>query len=526
MVWKTFRRPLRFESLEDRRVLAAFTVTNFSDTPISAPNTAPGTLRQAIYDANHTPGDDDIYFADGLSGTLNLTAIDDTSVGASALAITSKIAIHGNAAGITIKRDAAVSNMRLFYVAPSGDLTLDSLNVTGGVARGDNGAAGQNGVTGYGGAVYNQGSLTLTGSTLYSNSAIGGNAGAGGNGGGGLGGAIYCNAGTLSIRNSTLANNSVSSGAGGAAARSFGGAIYAFNGNVTIDNSTITNNSANSGRELYVIGSGIGQQATVQIFSSIIAQSDVQLLALDVNLTDDAGGSVNVTGSNNLIRSQNAYQSITISSDDPILGTLGNNGGPTLTFALPAESPAVDHGLNPLNLTSDQRGSPSLRTVGIATDIGAYEYQTAVGQPLPGDYNASHTVDSADYVIWRKTFGTSVTQYSGADGNGNASVDMGDLAVWRGNFGASLPGSGSAAGVSADSPTTQKNPQTKFPQPRLPQPNRIRITRQCAWMTPQRLTQQTPKPTRPLYYSPFNRSRIRNRSSKSRSTTNRTTYSA
>src|SRR5262249_30032472 len=125
MLRNAFRRPLRFEHLEDRRVLAAFTVTNLSDVPVTGPNTAPGTLRQAIYDANHTAGDDDIYFADGLSGTVNLTVIDDTSVGSSALAITSKIAIHGNADGVTIKRDSSVSNMRPFYVGADGDLTLD-----------------------------------------------------------------------------------------------------------------------------------------------------------------------------------------------------------------------------------------------------------------------------------------------------------------------------------------------------------------------------------------------------------------
>ncbi|HEX2474979.1 MAG TPA: phytase [Lacipirellulaceae bacterium] len=50
---------------------------------------------------------------------------------------------------------------------------------------------------------------------------------------------------------------------------------------------------------------------------------------------------------------------------------------------------------------------------------------------LPGDYNSSHRVDTADYVVWRKTVGQSVTPYSGADGNGNGRVDDGDYGVWR-----------------------------------------------------------------------------------------------
>jgi hypothetical protein len=50
---------------------------------------------------------------------------------------------------------------------------------------------------------------------------------------------------------------------------------------------------------------------------------------------------------------------------------------------------------------------------------------------LPGDYNSSRRVDAADYVVWRKTLGQSVTPYSGADGNGNGRIDDADYGVWR-----------------------------------------------------------------------------------------------
>ena len=53
---------------------------------------------------------------------------------------------------------------------------------------------------------------------------------------------------------------------------------------------------------------------------------------------------------------------------------------------------------------------------------------------LPGDYNSSRRVDAADYVVWRKTLGQSVTPYSGADGNGNGRVDEADYGVWRALF--------------------------------------------------------------------------------------------
>jgi hypothetical protein len=61
--------------------------------------------------------------------------------------------------------------------------------------------------------------------------------------------------------------------------------------------------------------------------------------------------------------------------------------------------------------------------------------------PLPGDYNRDGTVDSADYVVWRKTMGsTGMAAYSGADGNGDTTVDQDDLAVWKAHFGQTLLG--------------------------------------------------------------------------------------
>jgi endonuclease I len=62
---------------------------------------------------------------------------------------------------------------------------------------------------------------------------------------------------------------------------------------------------------------------------------------------------------------------------------------------------------------------------------------------LAGDYNGDSVVDAADYSLWRRTYGQSMTAYSGADGDGNGAVGDGDLTVWQSNFGltASWPGS-------------------------------------------------------------------------------------
>ena len=90
-------RSLRFEPLEDRRVLATFTVTNLTDATVTGPGSAPGTFRQAIYDANVSSDPDIVDFAPGVAGDLRLSIADDSAIGLSAILITSPITIQGNA---------------------------------------------------------------------------------------------------------------------------------------------------------------------------------------------------------------------------------------------------------------------------------------------------------------------------------------------------------------------------------------------------------------------------------------------
>jgi hypothetical protein len=61
-----------------------------------------------------------------------------------------------------------------------------------------------------------------------------------------------------------------------------------------------------------------------------------------------------------------------LNNTDPRLGSLADNGGPTLTLALLPTSPAIDAADPALSPLFDQRGFP--RPVGPFPDIGAFEY--------------------------------------------------------------------------------------------------------------------------------------------------------
>lgn len=72
-------------------------------------------------------------------------------------------------------------------------------------------------------------------------------------------------------------------------------------------------------------------------------------------------------------------------TDDPLLGSLRDNGGPTQTHSLLAGSPALDHGNNAAALQFDQRGSGYARVAGPQADIGAFEFQQEITDRIFAD---------------------------------------------------------------------------------------------------------------------------------------------
>jgi uncharacterized membrane protein len=80
-------------------------------------------------------------------------------------------------------------------------------------------------------------------------------------------------------------------------------------------------------------------------------------------------------------------------------------------------------------------------------------FTTLVAATLVGssaDYNANGIIDTADYVVWRKTLGaTGLPAYSGADGDGDTTIDEGDYGVWVADYGEALLASGGSGDLRA-----------------------------------------------------------------------------
>jgi hypothetical protein len=223
----------------------------------------------------------------------------------------------------------------------------------------------------------------LSNSTVADNTPVGGDGGTGGNslgvpGNGGSGGSsqgggiLDWTGGSISVENSTVAFNQAKMSHGGAA------------GTGTSTGSAGGNGSGDGGGlyspNLYTLSSifadNVAEGGTHADFSGSFALASHVLLA-------------NNSGSNLAAGSPDANGNLVGTAANPIdpkLRPLGFYGGPTQTVALYADSPAINAGLNPNGLTSDQRGFGP-RSVSGATDIGSFEFGAlpvvASSQPPP-----------------------------------------------------------------------------------------------------------------------------------------------
>ncbi len=326
------------------------------------------TLRAAVEEANALPGEDTIVLGPG-TYRLTLSGRDEDAARTGDLDITDSVQIIGTGADITIIdgngldriMDIHGSNTRVIL----SNLTISNGNMDdgGGIKNeGDLTLSGvilrDNSSSGAGGAVYNTGQCHLVNSSLSVNQASSG------------GGASNSFTGSLSITASTLERNQAR----------YGGAI-SNNGTIVLTNTTIAGNRAslqggglhnagparlvhctiaeNSGYGLY---NGGGLTSINTLFSGN-SPDNCQLVAR----LDTEGGNLD-SGQSCLFEKKDQ------SGQNPRLQPLADNGGPTLTMALPPDSPAVDIGIFLDDMVSDQRGEK--RPARRRPDSGAYELQS------------------------------------------------------------------------------------------------------------------------------------------------------
>jgi hypothetical protein len=400
-------------------------VTNCADD-------GPGSLRAAI---GHAADDDVIDLTQLTCSTITLTTgaieidLDTLTIngpGRSALAIdgggADRVLIHPGGGGLMLQglsvrgggnHETGFDVAGGGCIASAGYLTLVDTSVFNCYASGE-GA--------YGGAIYAY-SLTLHNSTLSGNTALGTHPDAGTAAFGGaafvyalefadstisgnraihqvhagresydIGGGVVSVTGG-SIRNSTIDSNASEGRAGGLATfnplavsnSTFshnvaqdgrgGGLFLRWPSTLEASNSTFSANSATE-------GGGIWLGAATSDLRSCILYGNSAQPGQFADLQDNVA--LVLSGNNNLVGESGGNITLPPDTrhDNPLLGPLSSNGGPTRTHALLRGSPAVDAGSNDNALAFDQRGTAFPRIFGTAPDIGSFEQQGVPVDPV------------------------------------------------------------------------------------------------------------------------------------------------
>ncbi|MDB6057354.1 MAG: hypothetical protein JWO95_1198, partial [Verrucomicrobiales bacterium] len=213
---KTLLTTLLATSLSLSSFGVTFTVTSFADS-------GPGTLRQAVIDANANPGAD----------TINISSAGVITIASPLPLVNDSVVISAPGTNVVITASntcsilslASGTTNSLFGLTFADGLVLNNLN-GGAISNAsaltmancyftNNRTAG-----GWGGAIYNEGTLSVTNTRFEANASVGENGhpsafvGAGG-GGAAFGGAICTAQGTVNIINCLFLTNKVFGGNGG-----------------------------------------------------------------------------------------------------------------------------------------------------------------------------------------------------------------------------------------------------------------------------------------------------------------------
>ena len=257
--------------------------------------------------------------------TLTGSRVDNNSAGA---------AIGGGVFNVGTVTDSTISGNTADTGGAVEDFPGLSMTITDSTLDGNHAAAN-------GGALDVNQQITVTDSTLAGNEA-------GGKAFKGMGAAAELDGGgTLIVSDSTIAGSTTQP-----AGR---GSIDNFGGSLTLSFATL------SGSQGLITGGGFNS-ATGTILAGTGATPDCT-----VSLSETAGYNLATDSSCGLSKKTD------LTGVNPMLGPLANNGGPTMTQALPRSSPAVNAGgaAGSSCPAADQRGES--RPWGPACDIGAFE---------------------------------------------------------------------------------------------------------------------------------------------------------
>ena len=236
----------------------------------------------------------------------------------------------------------------------------------------------------FGGAIFNSNTFTGTGDTFAGNHATDG-------------GAISDSGITVAVTDSTFSGNS---------ALDNGGAVENNSGDFTGTNCTFSGNSAGSGGAIASRNPVTG--GTVTLTNTILAGSpsggncyiSPGAAVADGGNNIDDGSTCGFTGIGCTTTSGSSF-----CATSPLLAPAGlaDNGGPTQTIALDANSPAIDGGNEsvcgapPVN-NLDQRGFARPGLGASSCSIGAYEYNSSAAS-CAGDCDGVGQVTVTDLLL-------------------------------------------------------------------------------------------------------------------------------
>ena len=322
------------------------------------------TLRAAIQETNALVGADAIFVPPG-TYTLTIAGFEDLAA-AGDLDIGGDLTITGAGAATTIIEGLE----RVFHVLGGNTVEISGVTITSGIDS-------------TGGGILNRGILTLDETAVSLNISLDI-----------AGGINNPESAVLTIRDSVIDNNQ---------ALSTGGGIHN-EGTLTITNSTVSGNSSTAGGGgIHNLGAGSAtlNNVTIADNSSGLSHAGASLSISNSLIANNTGfecaGTI-TSGGYNLIGDTTGCTFSSTTGDqldvDPLMGTLQANGGQTATHLISVVSPAADGG-NPQTPGSggnsceptDQRGDTRPKNVdndGFAQcDIGAFEATGAAEVACP-----------------------------------------------------------------------------------------------------------------------------------------------